>query len=93
MLDSKAVKHVAKLARLKLNDQEVAQFANQLSSILGAFEEIAKVALGVAEAMPTPTPMSQILRADAAERRISADDVVANAPERSGHLFKVPPVV
>jgi aspartyl-tRNA(Asn)/glutamyl-tRNA(Gln) amidotransferase subunit C len=93
VLDKDAVQHVAKLARLRLTEAEAATFATQLSSILGAFEEISKLDSAGIEALATPTQMAQYLRADVAESSATADEILANAPERSGHLFKVPPVV
>ena len=93
MIDKGTVQHVAKLARLQINDAEAATFATQLSSIFGAFEELAKVDTKGVDALATPTEMPQLLRADAAEPRSTPDEILANAPERAGHLFKVPPVV
>lgn len=93
MLDRDAVHHVAKLARLKITDAEADLFAVQLTSILGAFEELSRVDTANANGVICPTEMPQQLRKDEAQKTSTADEILANAPERSGHLFKVPPVV
>ena len=93
MLDKATVLHVAKLARLKITEDEALTFAGQLSSILGAFQELSKVDTSGAAAVVMPVGVNQNLRADVSESRSTPDEILANAPDRSGHLFKVPPVV
>ena len=43
MLDEKQVRHVAKLARIDLTDEEVKKFAGQLSKVFGYMEILNEV--------------------------------------------------
>jgi aspartyl-tRNA(Asn)/glutamyl-tRNA(Gln) amidotransferase subunit C len=92
-ISPQTVAHVAKLARLKLSEKEQGELSQVLSHVLAHFEQIAKVNTDGVLPLLTPTDMSQGLRADVAEKLIDSDKLLENAPDKSGRLFKVPPVV
>ncbi|MEZ4871398.1 MAG: Asp-tRNA(Asn)/Glu-tRNA(Gln) amidotransferase subunit GatC [Bdellovibrionales bacterium] len=87
------VEKVAQLAALKLTDQEIKTYGQQLSSILSHFNKITKVDTGNLSPMVTPTDIKNEFREDDVIHWENAETAVANAPEKSGNLFKVPPVV
>lgn len=93
MIGEKEVERIATLARLSLTEQETKTFARQLSSILEHFKQIAKIDTQGVEPLVTPTEMPQNLRADKSEQWAATSEALKNAPEKSGNLFKVPPVV
>lgn len=93
MLTKETVLRIAKLARLRLSDDEAAVFGLQLSAVLDNFNEISGVDTKNIEPLVTPSEIALHFRADQAEASASTDEILANAPEKSGHLFKVPPVV
>lgn len=93
MIDPKTITHIAKLARLYITDQEAQQYGEQLSKVLGQFEQISKVNTDGVEPLVTPTDIPSFWREDTAKKEISAEEIVANAPQKTGHLFTVPPVV
>lgn len=93
MIDANAVNKVAGLARLQLTDEEKKLYAAQLSAILGYFEQIAKIDTKDVLPLVTPTDVEAFWREDELEKSAGADVAMANAPEKSGNLFKVPPVV
>ena len=93
MISEAEVARVAMLARLSLTPEETKQFAEQLSSILSAFEKVAKVDTTGVEPLVTPTDIEHTWRADQARQWESPEVAMANAPEAVGNLFKVPPVV
>lgn len=92
MLTKENVEKVAQLARLKLTEAELAAIQNQLSAVLENFEQIAQVDTKDVRPLVTPTEITQTLRADIAEV-FSSERLLESAPEKSGNLFKVPPVV
>ncbi len=92
MLTKENVEKVAQLARLKLTEAELAAIQNQLSAVLENFEQIAQVDTKDVSPLVTPTEITQTLRADVAEV-FSSERLLETAPEKSGNLFKVPPVV
>lgn len=87
------VKKVAHLARLSITAEEERKYQEQLSSIFKNFEEIASIDTKNVEPLVTPTDMALVFRADKQETLLTVEDAMANAPEKSGNLFKVPPVV
>ena len=81
----------AKLARLELTDDEVERLTEQLSAILEAVSKVSE--LDLSDVPPTSHPL-EVVNAwaeDEPRPSLRLDDVFANAPEREGDLFKVPP--
>ena len=82
---------VARLARIGLTAEELAHYGEQLQGIL---EHAARVqALPTAGVSPTahPLPMVNALRADEVEPTLDREEVLAQAPDREGSYFRVPP--
>ncbi len=93
MLDKETVEHVAKLARLKLSANEISAFSQQLSGILENFQQISSVDTSNVKPIVTPTEMVAYMREDKIEAVANVDELMKNAPEKAGRLFKVPQVV
>ena len=85
------VLHVARLARLELSEDEVTRFQEQLSAILDAVSKVSE--LDLADVPPTSHPLDLVNVWDADEPRpcLTVEEALANAPEREGNYFKVPP--
>ncbi len=89
MIDRETVKHVAKLARLGMTEEEVDVFANQLSVIL---ENIAKLQdVDVSGVSPTAhaSRLSNITRPDIPQPSYPPEVLLANAPEQEDNCLKV----
>ena len=87
------VAHVAKLARLRLTDEQLDMFTPQLAAIL---EHAADVeALDLADVPPTshPYPLANVLRDDVPRDAGIRDAVLAEAPAAEDGMFRVPPVL
>ena len=93
MITKETIQHISKLARLKLNDQEMTEISEQLTSILDHFQEISEMDTAQVLPLVTPSELAVHLRKDEVAQEVSPEKLVANAPEKSGKLFKVPPVV
>jgi aspartyl-tRNA(Asn)/glutamyl-tRNA(Gln) amidotransferase subunit C len=85
------VLHVAQLARLELTDDEVARFQEQLSAILGAVSKVSELDLEDVPPTAHPLEISNAWADDEPRPCLGLDDVFANAPDRDGDLFRVPP--
>ena len=86
------VKHVAKLARLELNDTEVQQLATDLSNILGLVETLNELDLeGVSDTPQTSQPA--LYRADEQRHVYDRAHLMRNAPEVDGQFFRVPKIL
>jgi aspartyl-tRNA(Asn)/glutamyl-tRNA(Gln) amidotransferase subunit C len=86
------VLHVARLARLALTDDELQRLTDELGAILDAVGVVAE--LDLADVPPTSHPLDLVNVWDEDEPRqsLSLDEVFANAPDRDGDHFRVPPV-
>ncbi len=87
------VQSVAHLARLALTADEESAFAAQLNSVVQRFSEVEAVDTHGVVPLITPTDMTLVFREDKKQAFQSAEEAMKNAPERSGNLFRVPPVV
>lgn len=90
MIDREQVLHVARLARLRLSDEEVATMAGELSHILEHIEKLSELDLeGVA---PTThvVDAGSALRADEPRPSLPRDVVLEQAPDTDGEGFRVP---
>jgi aspartyl-tRNA(Asn)/glutamyl-tRNA(Gln) amidotransferase subunit C len=81
------------LARLHLTPDEKTKFAAQLTAVLESFKTLEQINTENVEPLITPSEIEIVFRADRVEPGMGAEAALANAPEKSGHLFKVPPVV
>ncbi len=87
------IEKVAALARVSLSPEEVQIFAVQLTSIIGAFNEISTIPTENILPLLTPSEIPGFLREDVVQEFLGTEEALAAAPERVGRLFKVPPVV
>jgi aspartyl-tRNA(Asn)/glutamyl-tRNA(Gln) amidotransferase subunit C len=87
------VVHVARLARLELDDDEIDLFTGQLGDILAHAADIE--ALDVGDIAPTahPLPLVNVMRADVVTPSVDRDEVLAQAPAPEDGRFRVPPVL
>ena len=83
--------HVARLARLALREDEIERLTAELGAILEAVGKVGELDLD--DVPPTSHPLDLVDVWDEDEPRLSLslEEVFANAPEREGDLFRVPP--
>ena len=85
------VLHVARLARLDLSQDEVTRLQSELSAILEAVSKVSELELDDVPPTSHPLDLVNVLRPDEPRPSLSLEDVFANAPEREGDAFRVPP--
>ena len=90
-IDREQLLHVARLARLELHDEELERLGAQLNDILEAVSKVAE--LDLSDVPPTSHPLDvvNVWGADEPRPSLPVDDALANAPQRDGTYFKVPP--
>lgn len=87
------VRKIAKLARLRLSDEEIARYGGQLTKILDSMAELA--ALDTKDVPPTTSVLGtvNVLREDAPKPFEDREALLENAPDRDGPYFKVRKVI
>ena len=85
------VLHVARLARLGLRDGEAERLQSELSAILEAVGKVSE--LDLADVPPTSHPLDlvNVWDEDEPSPSLTVEEALANAPEREGDGFRVPP--
>ena len=85
------VLHVARLARLELTEDEVTRFQEQLSAILDAVSKVSELDLSDVPPTSHPLAIANAWAEDEPHVSLTHDEAFANAPDRDGDLFRVPP--
>ena len=88
-LTPEEVKHIARLARVGLSDDEVARFQVQLSQILDYFERLREVETEKLPPTAHTLAMHNVMRDDEPQPSFGKEEVLANAPQREDDLFRV----
>ncbi|MCY4106327.1 MAG: Asp-tRNA(Asn)/Glu-tRNA(Gln) amidotransferase subunit GatC [Chloroflexi bacterium] len=92
-LSRDVVCHIAALARLELNEAEIALFQKQLSAVLAHFQKISEVDTHKLPKSTRPSVTPDQLRPDLASPPLAIEQVLANAPEQQDDQFRVPAVL
>ena len=92
-IDVETARRVAKLARIQVDDGDLAALAGELSNILGFMEQLNEVDVTGIEPMTSVTPMRLKRRADVVTEGDIQDKVLKNAPDAREGFFAVPKVV
>ncbi len=87
------VAHVARLARIDLDADEVAHFTEHLGKILDHASQLESLDLSDVPPMSHPYPLSNVLREDAVGETLDPDEVLAQAPDADDGQFRVPPIL
>lgn len=92
-VDEATVRRIARLARIKITDEEARGLEGELSGILNWVEQLNEVDTSGVEPMTRVVPIALKQREDVVDDGEIADDVTGNAPVREDHFFVVPKVV
>ena len=87
------VAHLAKLARIEMNDSELDHLAKEMDVILGAVARVQEVAS--ADVLPTshPIPVNNVVREDVVRPSLTPQQALSGAPAQSEDRFKVPQIL
>ena len=92
-IDESTAAKVAKLARIKVEDEDLPALAKEFNTILGFIEQLGEVDVENVEPMVSVTPMRLKRREDAVTDGDQQDNVLSNAPDAREGFFAVPKVV
>jgi aspartyl-tRNA(Asn)/glutamyl-tRNA(Gln) amidotransferase subunit C len=92
-VSTEQVRHIAKLARIAMSDEEIGRLAPELNNILGWVEQLAEVNTDGIEPLTAVIDQKLRLRDDAVTEGNIRDEILANAPEAQHGFFAVPKVI
>jgi len=87
------VEHVARLARLALDETEIVSLTSQMDAILGYVDQLNELDTTGIEPTAHAVPMENAFRSDRVTPSIGIEHALANAPSQAGDCFKVPKVI
>ncbi len=92
-IDKETARRVAKLARIKVEEEDLSALAGEFNAILGFVEQLNEVDVEGVEPMTSVTPMRLKRREDVVTDGDQQDKILANAPDAREGFFAVPKVV
>lgn len=92
-IDQDQVQHVASLAKLKLNDDQLKYFTTQLDDIIGLFETLNEVDTEGIEPTSSVSDQINVMRDDVADNWGQSEGLLANAPESEKGYIRVPTII
>ena len=92
-VDQATVRRIAALARIHVEDAEVATLQTELNTILGWIEQLNEVNVDGIEPLAGAAQMALKMREDVVTDGGYVEKVLENAPERAGNFYAVPKVV
>jgi aspartyl-tRNA(Asn)/glutamyl-tRNA(Gln) amidotransferase subunit C len=87
------VRHIARLARIAMSDEELEQLVPELNNILGWVEQLGEVNTDGVEPLTAVIDQKMRLREDIVTEGNIRAEVLANAPEAQHGFFAVPKVI
>jgi aspartyl-tRNA(Asn)/glutamyl-tRNA(Gln) amidotransferase subunit C len=90
VIDRDQVLHVARLARLRLSEDEIEQMSRELSTVLDHIEKISELDLEGVEPTSHVVELENVLRADEPRESTARERVLEGAPDVAAGGFRVP---
>lgn len=87
------VKHVAELAKLKITDDQLPYFTNQLDQIIGLFETLSEVDTKGVTPTSSVTDQINVMREYIADNWNQRQALLDNAPDTADGYIRVPTII
>lgn len=87
------IQHIAKLARLRLTEEEAGRYQTQLEGILSYIDTLSRYDLQGVEPTAHAMPVYDVLRADEPRSWFNQNAALLNAPKRHADQFQIPKVI
>jgi len=93
MISREEVRHVARLARLHLTDEEAERMREQLDAILAYIDKLSELDVEGVEPTAHAVPLVNVMRDDALVPCLPQEQALGNAPDRADEFFRVPRII
>ena len=87
------VKHIVRLARLSLSEDELSEYRGQLNAIIGHVEQLNTLDTTGIEPTSHVLPITNVMRDDVHTPSLSNDEALKNAPDPSDKFYRVPKII
>ncbi|HTL69774.1 MAG TPA: Asp-tRNA(Asn)/Glu-tRNA(Gln) amidotransferase subunit GatC [Candidatus Eisenbacteria bacterium] len=87
------LRHIARLSRLHLSDEELNYFEGQVAQILSFVEKLKDVDVEGVGPTSHPLSLSNVFREDAPKPSLAIEEFLRTAPKAKGRFFEVPKII
>jgi len=92
-INKETIEHVAHLARIDLQPNELEKLSVELHGILDFIDKLSKLDVQKVKPASHILPISNVLREDKPQVSLSAEKALENAPSKKGNFFCVPKII
>ena len=92
-IDLKTEKHISKLSRISIEEENAKRLSNDLNSIFKFIEKLNELDTSKTEPLTSVAETTLKLRKDKIESKNIREDILKNSPEKNKDFFVVPKVV
>lgn len=87
------VKHIVKLARLTLSEEELQTYGRQLNTIIAHVEQLRELDTSGIEPTSHVLPITNVMRDDLSMPSLSNEEALKNAPDPVDKFYRVPKII
>ncbi len=87
------VKHIAKLSKLEIPDEELDYYSNEMDKIINYFSRLREVDTSQVEPMTHVSDKKNIVSEDNSEDSLNVSDVIKSSPDTFGNFIKIPKIL
>ena len=92
-INDELVQHIAHLARLEFEGDELNEIKGDMSKIIGFMDKLSELDTEDVEPLIFMTDKVNVLRDDKAERTLTSEDALRNAPKKDSDYFRISKVL
>ena len=92
-INDELVQHIAHLARLEFEGDELNEIKGDLSKIIGFMDKLSELDTEDVEPLIFMTDKVNVLREDKPERTLTSEDALRNAPKKDSDYFRISKVL
>ena len=92
-IDEKTIKKIAKLARIRISDDDVASLQNDLNRIVGFVDKMSEISIEKVEEFRFGETSLSEMRVDEETEENNAEQILSNTTNKKEDFFVVPKIV
>ena len=92
-INDELVQHIAHLARLEFEGDELNEIKGDMSKIIGFMDKLSELDTEDVDPLIFMTEKVNVLREDKPERTLTSEDALRNAPKKDSDYFRISKVL
>jgi aspartyl-tRNA(Asn)/glutamyl-tRNA(Gln) amidotransferase subunit C len=92
-ITNKDVEHIAKLAKLSFNEEEILKMQKEMNNILDYIHKLDELDTSKVEPLYHVIDVKNVMREDVVKESFQPDESLKNAPAKTEKFFRVPKVI